>query len=110
MARLAPTLALMSLLLISAVGAEAHSPRPPTPAPAPGHHWVGATVYDREGLVVGPIERLVDARGGLRAEIVLWGHPSWAPMKTLTMRPDGTVVSTMRRYEIFLTFPGCNLC
>ena len=111
MRRIAPMIALILAVLAGGAAAETNSNAPWTmPQAAPGHSWVGAIVYDREGVLVGPIQHVASSRSGARAVIVLWGHQAWTPMKTLTMKPDGTVVSTMRRYEIFLTYPGCELC
>ena len=110
MARLAPVLATVSALLIGSIAQAAVVPQPQPSDTAVKHHWVGATVVDREGLYVGPIDRLVWDQKIVNAEIIFWGHRATVPLSSLTMREDGKAISTMRRYEIFLTYPGCNLC
>jgi hypothetical protein len=96
--------AALAALALCVAAAHAGEPASAPGAEATKHHWVGATVFDRDGVKVGTIDRLVPAMNGPHAEIIIRGHRSSVPVKTLTMREDGTVVSTMNKEEIRRTY------
>lgn len=101
---------------LAAAGAAAAQGSPPQQLAAvsgapPKAAWVGVKVIDRDGRAVGPVEGVVwTAKGGPRVMITIRGHIAWAPISTLTLKGDGTAVSTMHREDIYLTYPGCHLC
>jgi hypothetical protein len=91
-------------ILLCAGAAGAGEPASAPTADAPKPHWVGATVIDNKGEVVGVIDRLVPAMNGPHAEIIIRGHRSSVALKTLTMGADGKATSTMSKEEIRRTY------
>ena len=91
-----------ALFLATTAQAEPTTETPAAaPAPAPAKvKWVGAIVIDKKGEEVGPIDRLVPGFSGVNAEIIIRGHRSSVPLKSLTMGDDGRATSTMTKEQI----------